>query len=283
MAKPLTGAILGLIAGVFLAIFIQQTGAAPLDRLLLFGVAGTMALIGLLMCTIGRKVDNMVILIIAIIIVIVPIGYGASQLVSDDASGPAFINNCTLMASSDLEGLQSVTAMTRSDPFDINPDGMLHWEGTTSGTVIKNYQWEIFVDVGGFNLRVANGMDENADEETENDGDEGLTQYSDQVRRYGAGEIRGIYYVTGNMMGEGGSCDAGGYVRVPGNVFESTLGIIVGIIFLIILIILIIVCTRGRRPRGRQLSPKSAVLSDSPSDADLGDLGDLGDDPGLMN
>lgn len=266
MAKPATGAILGLIAGVFLAIFIQQTGAAPLDRLLLFGVAGLMGLIGLLLCTVGRQIDNIVVLIIAIIIVLVPVGYGASQLVSDDASGAAFINNCTVMASSDLEALQSITSMTRSDPFDIDPDGSLTWDGTMN-SVITDYQWEIFVDVGGFNLRVANGMDPNEGESQENGGTEGLKQYSDQVRQFGGGEIRGIYYVSGNLMGEGGSCDGGGYVRVPGSVFESTLGIIVGIIFLVILIILIIVCMRGRQPR---VSDSKQVTLD---DTGLDDLG----------
>lgn len=274
MAKPATGAILGLIAGVFLAIFIQQTGAWPLDRLLLFGVAGLMALIGLLLCTVGRTVDNVVILIIAIIIVLVPIGYGASQLVSgDDTAGAAYIDGCTLMASSDLESLQSITAMTRTDPFDIDPDGMLHWEGT-SNAAIMNYQWEVFVDVGGFNLRVANGMDPNTDGDQDNDGDEGLKQYSDQVRRYGGGEIRGIYYVSGNLIGEGGRCDGAGYVRVPGSVFESTLGIVVGIIFLILLIILIIVCMRGRSPRVREVSRDERRIDALPDD--LGDLGDSG-------
>lgn len=273
MAKPATGAILGLIAGVFLAIFIQQTGAAPLDRLLLFGVAGLMGLIGLLLCTIGREVENIVVLIIAIIIVIVPIGYGATQLVSDDASGAAFINNCTVDAMSDLEARRSITTMTRNNPFDIDPDGTMSWWGTFDN-VITDYEWEIFVDVGGFNLRVANGMDPNEGESQENNGTEGLKQYSDQVRQYGGGEIRGIYYVSGILSGEGGFCDGGGYVRVPGSVFESTLGIIVGIIFLIILIILIIVCMRGRKPRVRITDPKSAALRDN---VDLGDLGDLGD------
>lgn len=273
MAKPATGAILGVIAGVFLAIFIQQTGAAPLDRLLLFGVAGLMGLIGLLLCTVGREIENMVVLIIAILIVIVPLGYGASQLVSDDASGPAFINNCTVDASSDLEARRSITTMTRDNPFDINPDGMLSWWGT-SDNVVKNYQWEVFVDVGGFNLRVANGSDPNDGESQENNGTENLKQYSDQVRQFGGGEIRGIYYVSGNFMGEGGSCDGAGYVRVPGSVFESTLGIVVGIIFLIILIILIVVCMRGRTPRVRAPDPKSAALVEN---IDLGNLDDLGD------
>ncbi len=253
MSKPVTGALLGLIAGVFLAIFIQQTGAAPLDRLLLFGVAGAMALIGMLMCMIGRPSPNIVILIIAIIIVIVPIGLAASQLVSDEGSGPAFINNCTVDAQSDLEARRSITTMTRDNPFDIDPDGTMSWWGTFDN-VITDYEWEIFVDVGGFNLRVANGMDPNEGESQENNGTEGLKQYSDQVRQFGGGEIRGVYYVSGILSGEGGFCDGGGYVRVPGSVFESTVGIIVGIIFIIIMIILVIICMRGRPGRVEEVS-----------------------------
>ena len=277
MSKPLTGAILGLIAGVFLAIFIQQTGAAPIDRLLLFGVAGLMALIGMVMCMIGRPSPNIVILIIAIIVVIVPIGLAASQLVSDETSGTAYINNCTVDASSDLEGRRSITSMTRSDPFDIDPDGMLSWWGT-SDNVVTNYQWDVFVDVGGFNLRVANGADPNDGESQSNEGTEGLKQYADQVRQFGGGEIRGIYYVSGNFMGDGGSCDGAGYVRVPGSAFESTLGIIVLVIFIIIMIILVVICMRGRQPR--QPVVKEATLSVDGSDLP-DDLPDLGDDGGM--
>src|SRR3990172_9819102 len=53
-ARPWSGLLLGLIAGLSIAVILQQAGVWPLDQLLVFGSTGLLGLIGILLAGWGR-------------------------------------------------------------------------------------------------------------------------------------------------------------------------------------------------------------------------------------
>ncbi len=242
-------AILAIIAGVALAVVLQQAGIWPLDRLLLFGLPGLMVVITLLLCRGGGLRPSIVVVVIVIIIAVVLLGFGATGLASVGERGQ-LNGGCTVTATSDIDST-TVTDTSRSDPFDVDPAGSLSWKAQSPGP-ITDHTWKIWVDVGGFQVVVADGGDPNTAKSMSNEGTEAVGTYVDFLEKTTGTKIVGIYKVGGDIKGAGGACDGFGFVRVKGGFLEGPIALAAGIIFIVLLIIILIVCISGRRRRIEQ-------------------------------
>lgn len=251
-ARKITVVILGAVAGLTIAVLLQQAGAYPLDRLATFGlpavVAGVAFAVVVQRAGFARAAAEWVAIIIILILVIMA-ATGIPALAADgEQGGPTgFLDGgCTVSAMSDLDAT-TVTDTSRSNPFDIDPDGTVSWEATSNGAIM-NHTWEIWVDVGGFALIVAQDGDDNADGDTSNEGSEPVRPYVDDIGSYIGGDPSGIYLVGGNIIGEGGSCEGQAWVRLSGGAFSNLVGQgAAGLLLILLIIIVIIIVRTGRR------------------------------------
>jgi hypothetical protein len=137
---------------------------------------------------------------------------GASPALADPISG-----GCTVDAQSDVDAT-NVTDATRTNPFDVDPAGNLTWIANSPGP-IKNHTWSITIDIGGVPVPVAQGGDPNDAGTTTSTGDESIPELieglPDAVQPL-LTQLTGIYQVSGDINGEGGSCSGSGWVRVTG-------------------------------------------------------------------
>ncbi|MEX1249291.1 MAG: hypothetical protein WEA57_01245, partial [Acidimicrobiia bacterium] len=218
-AKPITAMFMGLIVGLCAAVLVQQAGVWPLDKLTTFLLPGLVGLIFVMLSRI-RRVASPVALALALILLIAPVAYGLTGI--GEAGDRGQLNGgCTVEAASDLD-TTVVTDTSRSDAFDIAPDGGLSWLATSPGP-ITNHQWEIWVVIGGFEWVIADGGDANGDMDTTNEGDEpSVRGYVEDLGFRTGDQIRGVYEVGGFIDGEGGTCDGFGFVNISGG-FLSTI------------------------------------------------------------
>jgi hypothetical protein len=238
-ARPWSGLFLGLILGLAVAIVLQQAGVWPLDKLFLFGVTGLGALIGILLSGLGRSRVSAFSSVVPYLLAILLIGYGATGFADLDEHGE--INGgCTVEAQSDLD-TTVVTDTTRSDPFDVDPNGGLSWVAS-SPAPIMNHFWTIYVDIGGFPITlVGNDVAEpNTDGNQSNTGDvDDISDYVAEVSNYSGVVLRGVFEVGGDIDGEGGACDGFGFVRIQADLLTTLIGQIAAAIGLIALIALL--------------------------------------------
>jgi hypothetical protein len=154
---------------------------------------------------------------------------------------------CTLTVSSTNargEALDSASSGDASgtfdDPFSVDFAGTVHYEGRTD-TLIKNHRHQ--VSVYGIPIPTLTGSDPNDEEDTEG---------SDDLSVAGASGLRvtGLYFVSGFLVGEGGSCSGSGWVRLEGDPIANPL---FWVAFVIALIGLALVATSlpEWRPEGR--------------------------------
>ncbi len=243
-ARPITGLVLGLIFGVALAVLLQQAGIWPLDKLTLFLMPAIIALIFILIARIGR-VAAPTALVIALLLLIAPLAYGLTGIGELNETGE--INGgCTVEASSNVDSTV-VTDTSRSNPFVVEPDGPLSWNATSPGP-ITDHEWEIYVNVGGFEFVVADGGAANSDMETMNNGDEPtLEGYVQRLTGQSGQQIRGVYEVGGFIDGTGGACDGFGFVKIDGGFLPTIISWIALITLLIVLVIFLLIALTGRR------------------------------------
>mgnify|MGYP007073179181 FL=1 len=245
-AKPLTSMFLGLIFGVALAVILQQAGVWPLDKLTVFLLPGIIALIFVLIQRIGRAASTTA-LVIALVLLIAPIAYGLTGLGELNESGE-LNGGCTVEAASDID-TTIVTDTSRSEPFDVEPDGGLTWFATSPGPIL-DHEWEIWVVIGGFEYVVADNGEErepNTDMDQDNIGDEpSLRGYVEDLGFRSGEQIQGVFEVGGFIDGDGGACDGFGFVRVSGDFLGTIIYWIAFIIALLALIIYLILVFVGR-------------------------------------
>jgi hypothetical protein len=213
-SRPWSGFFLGLVFGIALAVVLQQSGVWPLDRLLLFGSAGLFALIGILLGTAGRERVGAFNTIAPLILSVALLGFGATGLAAVNERGE-LNGGCAVQATSDIDST-IVTDTSRQDPFEIDPEGSLSWSAT-SPAPITNHLWEIYVDIGGFQVVIANNdePEPNTAENLENTGDVAdLSAYVEEVSNYAGVELIGVFLVGGDIEGDGGACDGFGFVRL---------------------------------------------------------------------
>lgn len=211
LGKPLTGVILGTVAGIFIVVVVQQAGAWPLDRMLTFGVLAVMSALGFVL-TKGMQGPT-VVKLIAITIIVVFVGLAGVGAAEAGESG--YINGgCTAKAVSDIDSIESPAETSKSDPFGIDPQGALAW-AATSPNPITDHTWQITVDVAGFPYVAADGGGPNDGESQQEVGDRDLSQDAAQIESIlGTSNIGGIYEVSGYIDGDGGRCEGLGFVRI---------------------------------------------------------------------
>ena len=157
-------------------------------------------------------------------------------------SAAAFpLTNCQLeITSLDIDGIPVDSASggaadaTQDDPFIVDWDGDVLWSGTTGDLVIKNNSWH--VDVFGIPTPLRGG-DANEAGETQ-----GQDRYD--VSASAPFRLTGLFYVSGELSGEGGSCSGGGWFKIPGEPVGSV-PFLLAIVLIVLGAILIAVAARG--------------------------------------
>lgn len=242
-ARPVSGAIVGALIGLVVVVIVQQAGAWPFDRAALFGLVGLGGMLGALAGALGRQGSRTTLVVVLVLFAIV-LGWGLTGLAAANETGE--INGgCTVEAVSDLDET-TVTDTSRGDPFDVAVDGDLAWSAT-SPAPIQDYSFEIWVDVGGFQVPIDAEENTNGDLNTENVGIVSVADYAGLLEDATGVEPRGTYIVGGVIEGEGGACDGFAFVRIPADgLFDGPIAIAAWILLVILLVILVLIVVTGR-------------------------------------
>jgi hypothetical protein len=121
------------------------------------------------------------------------------ELTSTDASG-AIVDSAS--------GPGDAGGGTQSDPFLVDWDGAVAWEGSSGDQLFTNHSWQTFV----FHVPTpVRGGDPNDEEDTVGTG-------SASVGANAPVRVVGLFYVSGSINGEGGThCDGGAWFQLTGN------------------------------------------------------------------
>lgn len=240
MRRPLSGALLGLVLGLAIAVILQQMGIWPLDRLTVFLLPALIALLAILLTSIGRE-GSMGTLVVALVITLPLAVWGALGLGEIGERGQ-LNGGCTVNATSDIDST-TVTDTSRGDPFRIDPDGGLNWVAT-SPVVFDDYEWEIWTEIGGIQYPLASEDNQNNDGGSQdNKGDvSNVTEYGES-RNVPMDEIRGVIIVGGDAAD---TCNGFGFVSLEADLFETLISQIALVIALLALIALLLVIFLGR-------------------------------------
>ena len=241
-ARPWSGLLLGLLLGLAIAVILQQAGVWPLDRLLVFGATGIFGLIGILLTGWGRERVSGVSSMLPLLIAVGMIAWGATGFTQLNETGQ-LNGGCTVEAQSDVDST-IVTDTTRQNPFEVDPLGGLSWFATSAGP-ITDHTWEIWVDVGGFAVVVADGGDPNTAGDLENDGDvPDVSAYVEEVTAVSGQQIRGVFEVGGDIEGDGGACDGFAFVLLTADPLSTLASQIAAALALLALIALVTTAMR---------------------------------------
>jgi hypothetical protein len=157
------------------------------------------------------------------------------------ASASAFpLTNCTLnLTSLDASGAPIDTAAagaddsTQANPFEVDWDGRVAWAGTMGSQVIKNHHWSVSV----FNIPTPlSGGDPNEGGDTDGDG-------TVEVGENLPFEMTGLFFVSGQISGEGGSCEGSGWMKLNGD----PVGTIPFWVFLVLIVLGLLMMFMGWR------------------------------------
>jgi len=244
-SRPWLGFFVGLLLGLAAAIIAQQAGWWPLDQALLFGALGIFGLIGILVAGLGRERVAFIVFVIPLLLAVGLVAYGAVAI--PDATGNGELKGgCEVTSITPLDST-IVTDTSASNPFDVAPDGPLSWTAD-SPVVFMDHLWNIYVEVGGFQVRIAgNDVPEpNEDGETHNEGNvASVSGYVQDVTNSTGDQLRGVFIVSGDITG-GGTCSGFGYVRLVDDPFASMAAkVALGLAILMIIILIIIFIRRS--------------------------------------
>lgn len=240
MRRPLSGALLGLILGLAVAVILQQLGIWPLDRLTVFLLPAVIGLLGMLLASMGRQGSTGT-MVVALVITLPLAIWGALGFAQLGQKGE-LNGGCTVNANSDLD-VTMVTDTSRGDPFRIAPQGGLDWVAT-SPSVFDDYEWRIWTEIGGIKYTLASETNQNNDGGSQmNEGDvSNVTDYAN-ARDIPLDQIRGAIIVGGNAASV---CDGFGFVSLEGDPFETLASQIALAVAILALIALILVIFIGR-------------------------------------
>ncbi len=147
------------------------------------------------------------------------------------ASASAFpLSNCTLAINSfDAGGgpldmaTVNATDATQENPFLVDWDGTVRWAGTMGPLVIMDHSWGVSV----FNVPTPlRGGDPNHGGDT--DGDGTVTVKDTMPFR-----VTGLFFVSGSISGNGGSCSGSGWMQLTGDPV-GTIPFFVGLALLVL-------------------------------------------------
>lgn len=241
LRKPLSGAVLGALIGVCVAVVLARQGIWPADQLTLFLLPALTGGLGALALSWGREGSN-VTLVIALSILIPMAVWGALGFGEVDQSGE-LNGGCTVEAASESD-TTTVTDTSRGDPFEIDPNGGLAWRAT-SPEVFSDYRWELGVVLGGIPVPLESDTEANDDGATENGGVvPDIGAYASE-RGIDLDLYVGVYEVAGSAA----TCDGFAFVEILGEGVDPVT-IIALALLLILLVILGILIYPGRRSGG---------------------------------
>ncbi len=258
MRRPLSGALLGLILGLAVAVILQQLGVWPLDRLTVFLLPAMVGLLGILLTSLGREGSTGT--LVAALVITLPLAvWGALGLLGFGERGQ-LNGGCTVNAASDIDAT-TVTDTSRADPFRIDPVGGLTWVAT-SPSAFDDYKWQIWTEIGGIKYPLASEENQNNDGGSQiNEGDvSNVTEYA-TARNIPLDQIRGAIIVGGDAAG---TCDGFGFVSIDGDPFETLTSQIALAVAILALIALLLVTFMGRGTTATAAGT-TTVVSDGPS------------------
>lgn len=257
MRRPLTGALLGLVIGLAIAVILQQQGIWPLDRLTVFLLPAIVGLLGILLTSIGR-VGSKGTMVVALVLTLPLAAWGALGLGEINEKGE-LNGGCTVNAASDVDST-TVTDTSRGDPFEIEPRGGLSWVAT-SPSAFDDYPWKIWTEIGGVQITLESEDSENNDAGSQMNGDDvpDVTAYAN-ARGVSIDEIRGVIIVGGDAAG---TCDGFGFVSLTADPFETLISQIALAIAILALIALLIAIFTGREAAAATATAGSSMAASS--------------------
>jgi len=154
------------------------------------------------------------------------------------ASASAFpLTTCTLtVTSTDASGKTIATATggaddaTETNPLLVDWDGTVTWHGTSGDNAIKNNSWHVDVFMVPTPLR---GGDANDKGNKVGDG-------TASVRGNAPFQFTGLYYVSGEFRGDGGSCVGSGWFKLtgsPASTIPFWIAVVLGLLGLALLVL----------------------------------------------
>ena len=145
------------------------------------------------------------------------------------------LSTCTLDATSTAgDGSALDTAVgdsedsSQADPFIVDWNGTVAWEGTTGGVAMQDNQHH--VEVFGFPTPFRGS--------SANGGDDREASGSVVVKESAPFRFTGLYYVSGSITGSGGSCEGSGWVKLTGDPI-GTVPFFVGVGLLVVGLLLL--------------------------------------------
>jgi hypothetical protein len=229
--KPLSGAIIGILVGLAVAIILTRLGVWPADRLAIFLLPALVGMLGSFLLSFGRS-NSIPTMVIAALILVPMLVWGLLGLGQVDENG-RLDGGCTVTADSGQDGT-NVTDTSRSDPFIVDTDGPLAWSAT-SPEVFADYPWHLDVIVGGFGIPIDSGTEANSAGEVENGGDVADVGAYASERGIDLDLYRGVYEVGGAAA----SCDGLGFVQIEGDGLDLVL--VLAVVLMVLLIVLFLI------------------------------------------
>ncbi|MCZ6739826.1 MAG: hypothetical protein O7C01_08690 [Actinobacteria bacterium] len=265
MRKPLSGALWGIVLGLAVAIILQQQGVWPLDKITVFLLPGAIGLIGILITSVGRAGSTRA-LTVSLIITIPLAVYGATGFTTLNEVGQ-LNGGCEVQAQTSVPDTTFVTDTSKQDPFSIDPNGSLTW-GATSPVAFMDYDWDLWVEIGGFQVPLDSGHEGNEGGSQVNGGNvPNVTQYAD-ARGIDISQLRGVYKVGGQAAD---TCAGFGFVELIADPLETLASkIALAVAILATIILLLVALTGRRRPVAVPVDPTGSDGADAGSDFDDG-------------
>ena len=239
--RPLTGAILGILIGLAIAVLLQQQGVWPLDQITVFLFPAITGVVGLVITSV-KRVGAPGPMIIAFIILIPMTAWGAVGLGSINEAGQ-LNGGCEVQAQTSVPDTTTVTDTSRQNPFLIDPHGSLQW-AATSPVVFDDYPWKIWVEIGGAQITLDSETSQNNDGGSQINGGDvaNVTAYA-AGRGIDISQLRGVYKVGGDAAG---TCDGFGFVKIISEPLETVIAKIAAALAALLTIILLLIAFTGR-------------------------------------
>ena len=229
--KPLSGAIIGILVGLAVAIILTRLGVWPADQLAMFLMPALVGMLGSFLLSFGRA-NSIPTMVIAALVLVPMLVWGLLGIGQIDENGQ-LNGGCTVIADSGGDST-TVTDTSRSDPFTADTDGPLTWTAT-SPEVFTDYSWHLDVMVGGFGIPIDSGTEANSAGDIENGGDVADVGAYASERGIDLDLYRGVYEVGGAAA----SCDGFGFVQIEGDGVDLVL--VLAVVLLILLIVLFLI------------------------------------------
>ena len=138
---------------------------------------------------------------------------------ADPTAGAAITGPCTVSAASTtgtgaaLDTLEGPATSDPANPFDVDREGSVTWQGTGPAITSGTYQLAIY------GVPIWSGSFDNKDGKTSADG---VLVLKDIIPI----DIVGVVQVSGNVSGTGGSCSGSAWIRFTGDPVTSIPGLV---------------------------------------------------------